>query len=284
MAEVTLERDEWMRRTGPLYPGLVALCCLSAIPLPRGLEPTGEDIARAAWWFPVVGAGIATSLAALAWFLSAIGLVPGVTALIVVIAGVVGTRAMLERGVAATFDGYLQGRGGRSSAAWRSWSHSSGGEQWHDSGPVVWSAVAVVCALALRAGALMGMSTSSYIWWAALVIAHASARWVLILLPKLVERGATQASLLSSLGDISWRMFGVASGVVILLALFFGQLAGAVIVLAIAALAFGVTRVLQQRPDAVSDSVTTAAACVCEIAILVAFAAVHPAVRSPWVL
>ncbi|MEM9491906.1 MAG: hypothetical protein AAGC55_22360, partial [Myxococcota bacterium] len=55
MAEVTLDRDEWMRRTGPLYPGLVALCCLTAFPLPSGLRLADDDLARSALWFPVVG-------------------------------------------------------------------------------------------------------------------------------------------------------------------------------------------------------------------------------------
>jgi len=46
-----------------------ALAFLTRVPLPRSLGLTGDDVARAAAWFPLVGAGIGALTGVLAWSL-----------------------------------------------------------------------------------------------------------------------------------------------------------------------------------------------------------------------
>ena len=81
MADLLADRDEWMRRAGPFYPGLVALCTLTVAPLPRGLRPNSDDAKRAAKWFPAVGAVLGLALVILCELFLWFGFAPALVAL-----------------------------------------------------------------------------------------------------------------------------------------------------------------------------------------------------------
>ncbi|MCG8420491.1 MAG: adenosylcobinamide-GDP ribazoletransferase [Proteobacteria bacterium] len=274
MAGVTAERDEWMRRTGPLYPGLVALCYLTAVPLPRGLEPTEDDVVRSAVWFPLVGGIAGTVLYSLAQLLRAANLATAVAAIFIVVAGVAGTRAMRELGVGKTAD-RLGGLRANVSA----------------SEITAHGAIAIVAALALRAGALI--STDVGVWFAALVISQASAYWAMLLALKLThqadgESGSRQGRTESALtGKVSWTTAAVAGGILagaaVMLDVWHTGGYSFVAVLATALLACFVGWFFQRRTDGATRPTLASAALICEIAALLVFAAAHPASESPWI-
>ncbi len=251
---------------GPIYPGLVALWRLTAVPAPRGLEPTAEDLARSAWWFPVVGAAIGIALATLAWFLAVVDLVPALAAIAVAIAAVIATRAAHEIGLASAAEAFGGAR-----------------DRLSDSGITSWGVMALVAVLALRAGGLMGMSPE--VWLAALVISQACSRWAVLALLKWTERSPDtrpESSDIASMRAPSWTVIGVAGLAVAVPAVALGRGTGLAIALVAAAIVSGVGFLFQWRNQTVTQAHLGAVACACELGILLAFAAVAPAVLSPW--
>ena len=64
-------RAAWIGRLGPLYPALLTLRMLSALPLPESLRPRREDLDRCVPWLPLVGALLGGAMAAAAGLLRA---------------------------------------------------------------------------------------------------------------------------------------------------------------------------------------------------------------------
>ena len=273
VAEVTLDRDEWMRRRiGLLYPGLVALCRLTVIPLPRGLQPTTDDTIDSAWWFPAVGAALGLVVCSLAWVAMWVGLVPGLAAVVLVIAAVASSRAMLEFGLARAVTGF-------------------GGADGSLARPelTVWGVLALVAVMGLRAGGLIGTNTG--LWLAAVVVSQASSRWAMIFFLKVVagpddksgsDLDGPELGDLAPVGKCSWTAFAVASITVAVPAIFLAGLDGVAAVLVGAAVAYGAGALLRRRASGSTESSLTTTACACEVAVLLTFAATHPAVQSPW--
>jgi adenosylcobinamide-GDP ribazoletransferase len=268
-------RDEWMQRLGPLYPVLVALGCLTRVPLPRGLDPAPEDLARSVPWFPLVGLALGALVAGVAAVCTSVGLVPAIAGALALAVGLVITGGMLEVGLAGTVE-----------VAAGSARYGSAERERRLAG-----VLAVSGLLTLRALGLLGTATE--VWLAGLAVAAMIARWcplVLALLgPRLglavaaPDRG--RATLAPAAGTP--LAVGAISIATLILATWLGRGAGLLSV-GIGLAVYTGTLALDARwsrrsgPGARRESLAAAAA-LCELAVLLVFAAAHPAVRSPWV-
>jgi hypothetical protein len=95
-------RDDWMKRTGPFYPLLIAFRLQSSLPVAGGLEPTSEDLSRGGPWTIGVGVLIGLGLAVLATMLLWSPLVPAISATLLVAIWVFVTGGFAERGVVSS--------------------------------------------------------------------------------------------------------------------------------------------------------------------------------------
>lgn len=266
-------RDDWMRRLGPLYPVLVALGCLTRVPLPRGLTPAPEDLARSTPWFPLVGVALGILMAGVAAVCTYVGLVPAIAGVLALMAGLVITGGMLEIGLAETAEA------------------ASSARPADERERRLAGVLAVSGLVTLRALGLLGMATDA--WLAGLAVAAMIARWCPLVLALLAPRfglsvttpDRARATLAPATG--SPVTVGVASIVTIILATWLGRGAGLLaVVLGIAI--YGGTVALdarwsRDRARGSSRQGLAAAAALTELAVLLVFAAAYPALRSPWV-
>jgi len=247
------ERDEWMKRTGPFYPLLVAFRLHTRLPVAADLEPTAEDLSRAAPWTIAVAFASGGALAVLAWLLLRTPLVPAIVATLLVAIGVFVSGAFAEHGLASV----LARRIGAGAAV------GSG----H-----------LLAAVLLRIGLLLG--TAPEAWASALVLSTVAGKlaqlvavrppWSAWLAGNAVDAGEGDGDPLAR-GLSPSRWVAVAS-VVVLGAIAF---AGAHGLLAIAAsTAFGA---FARRRHFDADMLVGA----CELMTLVVVAASSPAVVSP---
>lgn len=259
-------RDDWMRRTGPLYPLMVALRVLTRVPVLRGVEPTDDDRGRAVLWFPVVGALVGAALALVAWVLLETALVPAVTAAIA-LGGVIAVRgAMFE--VAVT--GYAD-------------SLSSERES-YDTSLGLAGIIALLSMLLVRGVAFLGVDTDD--WIAALVVSQVGAAWAILFLIKLgappEDKGYVPREGLD-IGHFSWSFLGIAGSIALVVSVVFGRWEG-VLALIVATLAtFLVGLFFQRRSEPMGHVQLAVAAAIAELAVLLTFAIAHPAQYSPWV-
>lgn len=270
VADSILDRDEWMRRTGPFYPGLVALCALTIVPLPQGLSPTRDDLRRSAKWFPVVGAAIGATMAVLAKLLLWLELVPAVVAILVIFTTIVlsgsgmimAVARMAQRmslTVGRTRDNVLLGVG----------------------------ILALMGVLAIRGVALLGTAPDD--WGTALLCSETMAYWTVLFLLYVgdcLDEPTTDNTVRLAVGAVSLPSFGIGSaiagGIAVAGLLWSGTVVLAAVVL-VAAIAFALGVLLQRRYGGLSDTSLATIAIVCEIAVLLAFASAHPATISPWI-
>lgn len=266
MAEQVLDRDEWMRRTGPLYPVLVAVWMLTRVPLPRSFEPSSEDLGRAAPWFPLVGALLGAVLAVVAGVLLATDLVPALVAAAIIGLLIAGTGGLRELGAIRTAD-RLRDQ-----------------DDYVPSGTLsIYGLLALAAVVGLRGLALLGIDTGT--WTEALIISSAIAHLVPLLLlqlgdslePPLPERGSVLTH------RLSWTMFGIVAGGTALLALVLGGLVGLLALFLAGAAAFGIGLIMQRRFGGLTGDGLATAAAACELIVLMCFAAAAPAATSPWV-
>jgi adenosylcobinamide-GDP ribazoletransferase len=261
-------RDEWMRRVGPLYPALVAVKQLTPLPILRGVEPTTEDLSRAAVWFPPVGGIIGAVVSLIALLVIETDLVPAIAGALVVALAVVAGAALHERGFARAVENLI------------------GGEDTDDPyrrRPIgLYGVVAVIGLLAARIFLLLGTDPDA--WIPALLIAQIALRWCPIFLLRLGDRLGEPAGDERSLlvGELSWMALAFASGFALLVAVLFGGLAGLLAAVLVAAVAFGVGVYFQRRYGGLSANTLATAGVVCELVVLIAFAAADPASVSPW--
>jgi adenosylcobinamide-GDP ribazoletransferase len=260
-------RDEWMRRLGPLYPALVALGSLTRVPLPRGLEPTRDDLGNSTLWLPIVGALIGAVIAGVIELFLALGLVPAIAGALGLLAGLALTGGMLELGLARAVE-----------LAPRASSRTTGE-------PRLAGVLALGALLALRALGLLGMALD--VWLAALVVAVMVARWC----PLLAHVGAlgiqmpapehARATLVSGPGT-PVRMF-IAGAITVAIALWLARGVGLLAVV-IGVVAYAASLWLAQRSGrGVTAHGLAAAAATTELIVLLVFAAAHPAMISAWV-
>ncbi len=260
-----MDRDEWMRRTGPLYPALVALRLLTRAPVLRGVELTDDDTGRAAVWFTVVGALVGAALALIALIVLAVDLVPAIVAALVLALAMVVTGALHEGQLARAAD--LLGRDDDRSG--------------FEGRLGLYGLLAVVILFAMRWILLLGIDRDA--WPGALIAGQVAVRWVPLFLLRIgdrVEEPEPGRSLL--IGPFSWAGFGIASGVAVIAALGFGGAAGLVSLLLCAGVAFVVGLFFERRYGGLSTATLGAASMVCELTVFACFAIAAPAVTSAW--
>ena len=146
-----------------------ALALLTRLPLPpiRDFQPAHARDGAA--WYPAVGLIIGGLLGLLVVGLSMAGLSAGVSAVLIVVCGLVLTGALHEDGLADAADGLFGG-----------WTPERRLEIMRDPRLGTYGGAALVCALALRIAALLALPVAS--WPFVLVTVHSVARWTGLLL------------------------------------------------------------------------------------------------------
>lgn len=141
----------------------VALALLTRLPLPALPDRVFARQARAAWAFPLVGAGIALMAGAVGWIALALGLPEMVAALLVLGAQILVTGAMHEDGLADSADGLWGGFSAERRLAIMRDSHTG-----------TYGVLALILSLGLRWGALAGLIAACHLWGALLAAAALS--------------------------------------------------------------------------------------------------------------
>ncbi len=259
-------------RLPPLYSLLVALQFMTRLPVPRELNPSAADLVVAARWFPIVGAIVGGLMASAAAGLLSIPLAPGLVAMLVLLLGVLLTGAFHEDGLADSADGI----GGAFARADRL-------RIMRDSRVGTYGALALVLLLGLRAACLWSMAPSA--WTVALILAHALGRWSSLLLLRLHPYVRLEEPGLGKplVAGASGRILAVTGAGAVLAALLLAGSTGLWACGLAVGVAYGAGRYFHRRLGGITGDTLGAANVACEVAVLVLFAAVHPAVRSPWV-
>lgn len=259
-----MDRDELMRRTGPLYPGLVALRQLTYAPALGQAIPTAEDARRAAPWFPAVGGLVGGLLALLALLVLETGLVPAIAGALAIAAAMILTGGLHERGFARSIEAL------------------TGAPSYGTAALGLYGVVSIIALLAARGVFLLGIDPHA--WVGAILVSQMVLRWTPVFLQRigdpLGEAPRGERSLL--VGPVSWFALGLGSAFVVVVAILFAGWTG-VLSLAIAAgVAFGVGLYYQKREGGLTNDSLGAASVVCELAVLLCFAAAQAATTSPW--
>ncbi|MEM1414308.1 MAG: adenosylcobinamide-GDP ribazoletransferase [Myxococcota bacterium] len=265
-------RRRWRARLGPLYALAVALQFFTRLPMPRDLDPTPEDLARASPWLPVVGGLVGGLLALVALSLAATPLVPGARVVPLLLVGVLLTGAFHEDGLADAADGLFGG-----------WTREDKLRIMRDSRIGSYGALAVVLLLGGRAGALLGSGPGA--WPVMLVVAHVLGRWstlpLLVSLPYARAEGAGPGKpLVEGTGAIQVVL---GSTIALMIAFAVGGNTGLAAMGIALALTFTAARFLRQQLGGITGDALGAVNVVVELATLTVFAAAHPATHSPFV-
>lgn len=264
-----LDRDEWMRRTGPLYPGLVALRELTVLPVLRSVEPTTDDRTRAAPWFPAVGGLVGGLIALSALIVLATDLVPAIAGVLALVLALALTGGSFETGLARAVENLV--------------AREDSDDPYGPRAIGMAGVAAIAASIALRVFLLLGIDPA---WWVgAIITSQVVLRWVPVFLLKLGDRlGEPEVGRRSLLvGPVSWAALAIGSGFALLCAILFGGGVGLLALIMSAGLAFGAGVFFQRRYSGLSDTSLSAAAVACELVVLLVFAASHAAVVSPWV-
>jgi adenosylcobinamide-GDP ribazoletransferase len=182
------------------------LAFLTRLPLAGSKPAEGDDIVRASWTFPVIGAGVGAFGALVYWLMHGFGLHAFVCGVSAVAATLVITGCLHEDGLADTADGL----GGGTSAERKL-------EIMRDSRIGTYGAAALTLSLMLRAGAIASLADPALVALA-LIAAHAGARAAMPVFMRRVPR-ARQDGLSAEAGAPPQRssLAGVAVGIVVLL-------------------------------------------------------------------
>lgn len=89
---------------------LTGLAFLTRLPVARGAQVGGTNVAEASWSFPVIGAGIGLLAGLIYWISFKLDLSPFVSALLAVATTMVVTGCLHEDGLADTIDGFGGGK------------------------------------------------------------------------------------------------------------------------------------------------------------------------------
>jgi len=256
-----------MRRTGPLYPALVALRQLTSLPLPSGVQATGADTARAAPWYPVIGALLGGALATLAMLVDVTDLVPAITGLMVLAAAIAVTGALHETGWARTVDAVT-------------------GEATAGASLGLPGLLALLGAVAAQAVLLLGIHPAA--WPGALITSQVALRWAPVFVAAIGDRiGEPEAdervprrTLMTRRGAPAALAIG--SGVAMVAALLFGGWGALLGLAAAAGAAFLAGLFLERRFSGLDAPGLAAVGLVCQLVALLAFALTDPATASAW--
>lgn len=150
------------------------LAFLTRLPIAHSEPPSGVEIARAGWTFPLVGMLIGVFSAIIYWLCYTLGLHPFVAAVLTVGATLAATGALHEDGLADTADGF--GGGGTRDRKL---------EIMRDSRTGAFGVSALVLSILLRAAAISSLADPELVA-PALIAAHAGARAILPLFMWLV--------------------------------------------------------------------------------------------------
>ncbi len=261
------DRDEWMRKTGPLFPGLVALRQLTTLPMPAGLQATGGDTGRAAPWYPVIGALVGCLLAILAVVIDATDLVPAITGLAVCAAAIAVSGAMHETGFARTVDAITgEAAAGRSLG--------------------LPGLLALLAAVAGRAVLLLGIDPSA--WPGALITSQIALRWAPVFVAAIGDRigepgpDDPMPRLTVMTRKTSPALLAVGSAFAAVAALIFGGWIVLLAFLGAAAVAFLAGLFLERRFSGLDAPGLAAVGLLCELLVLLCFAFADPASSSAW--
>ncbi|MGD9501372.1 MAG: adenosylcobinamide-GDP ribazoletransferase, partial [Methyloceanibacter sp.] len=197
------------------------LAFLTRLPV-RGPTPAGEDLVRAGWTFPVIGAGVGVFGAFAYWLALALDLPPFVGATLAVAATLLLTGALHEDGLADTADGF-----GADASRERTL------DIMRDSQIGTYGAIAISLSLLLRASAIGSIADAALVA-AALIAAHAGARAAMLAFMRVVPN-ARSDGLSADAGAPPQNSALIAAGiatVLLLLCLGFGATLAALLLLA----------------------------------------------------
>ena len=204
----------------------------------------------------VVVVGVAVGVAA--WLcgrgMLAIGVAPAIAGVVAIVAAVLFGAAVIERGMAGAFDRWLGTR---------------------------WAPLATGGALLLRVVALWSTAPAS--WWAAVIVPAGAGRLAAVALQRLGDVAPPPRGRSFVLRGVSAVELVAACAVVAALAVAASGGAGLAVlgVAAVIAVVLGLALEMGEG-ELAADSLAVAAAAV-ELAVAVGFAAVAPAIRSPFV-
>jgi len=245
---------------------------LTRVPVLSGAVPNEEDMARSAPWFPVVGGLIGAVLAAVAALVLESDLVPAIVAALVLALGVFVTGALHETGLGATAEAMAREEDDDSPAPYERAGRRLG----------FYGLLAVLAVIAVRGILLLGIEPRE--WAGALIASQIGMRWTLLLLLKIGDR-LPETDLRErplAVGPFSWTSFGAASLFAIVAAMIFASGIALLSLVLSAAAAFVVGLYFQKRNGGLTSDSLAAASIVCELVVLVVFAAAFPAHASPW--
>ena len=251
-SRVVADRDEWMRRLGPVYPGLVALARTTALVPSETPRATEADVGRAAAWVVAVGAliGVAGFLA-VELFVK-IGATRALAALVGVVAISLIGGGVAERGLARWMRKVRLGEG-----------------------------VTVAASALLRWVALVSIEPSR--WAPVLLVAPVVGRWAAVFLQALADPAPFDRSGRSLVVGQPAPPITVAlsAGVCVAAVLGLGWIGiGALAVAAAGAFAIGLRA--QRQAGGIDAEVVGAAAVIAELVVWVAAALAFPTAISPW--
>jgi cobalamin synthase len=246
------DRDEWMRRLGPVYPGLVALARTTSLVAPETPRETEADLGRAAAWVIAAGAIVGAAAWLTVKVLVKIGATPALAALAAVIAAGFIAGAVGERGFARWMQRARLGE------------------------PLTIASVSLVRWIAL-------VSVAPTRWVAVMLVAPIVGRWAAVFLQAIADPAPFDRARRSLVvGQPTFPVIAILTGLVGAAAVLGLGWTGALGVAGAAVIAFVVGLRAQRRSGGIDGDVIAAAAVLGELAILLAAALAFPTPISPW--
>jgi cobalamin synthase len=246
------DRDEWMKRLGPVYPGLVALARTTALVPADTPRATEADLGRAAAWVIAVGVVIGAAAWLAVEIMVRLGATPALAGLVAVVGTVLVGGGLAERGL----------------AKWTA--RARLGE------PLTIGSIVL-----LRWVALISVAPSR--WTAVLFVVPLVGRWAAVFLQALAdpapfERGARSLVV----GQPTFPVTVVLTGLVGAAAVMGLGWTGAGAVAICAGVAFGIGLRAQRRAGGIDADVVASTAVIAEIIVAVIAALTWATPISPW--
>lgn len=188
---------------------LAGVMFLTRLPVPAEDDPPGDQLARAAKYFPLVGVLVGL-ISGVAWLLALQIMAPILAAGVACAAGILVTGALHEDGLADTCDGL----GGGSTA-------ERALEIMRDSRIGTYGAIGLILSVGLRWFALADMG--AWTGFTALVVAHIAGRLLIVVALSVADYARDEGAGVGVAGGVHGSETAVAIGISLLLA---GLLAG----------------------------------------------------------
>jgi cobalamin synthase len=251
------DRDEWMKRLGPVYPGLVALARTTSLVAPDVPHEDEGDVGRAAVWVVVVGAVIGIGGWIVVRSLAGLGATPALAGLVAAVAMTLVGGGVAERGFARWIGGPKSTRTASNEL------------------------LAIGGATLVRWVALV--STSPGRWAALLIAAPLAGRWSAVFLqaigdPAPVDRGRRSLIVVPPAAAVTGALTLAIAGAAV-----YGLGWTGLVAIGIAAgLAFAMGLRSQRKHGGIDGDVVAAAAVIGELVVWIAVALQYPTAISPW--